>query len=66
MVVPRSAVKILDDAENELWSVTIFKKVYDEFKAAAREMKFIVRDFTYDPEATAKSENEKKVGTERH
>lgn len=61
MVVPRSGQKVAEDAEYELWSVTVFKRVIDDFKNAARENKFIVRDFAYDPEMTAKSENDKKV-----
>lgn len=61
MVVPRSGQKVAEDPEYELWSVTVFKRVIDDFKNAARESKFIVRDFVYDPEMSAKSENEKKV-----
>lgn len=60
MVVPRSGQKVAEDPEYELWSVTVFKRVIDDFKNAARESKFIVRDFVYDPEMSAKSENEKK------
>lgn len=60
MVVPRSGQKVAEDSEYELWSVTLFKRVADDFKNAAREFKFIVRDFVYDPELTAKSESEKK------
>lgn len=60
MVVPRSSRMIAEDQEFQLWSVTVFKRVVDDFKNASREHKFIVRDYVYDPEANIKSENEKK------
>eukprot|EP00123_Amoebidium_parasiticum_P019463 comp25884_c0_seq1/m.47043 comp25884_c0_seq1/g.47043 ORF comp25884_c0_seq1/g.47043 comp25884_c0_seq1/m.47043 type:complete len:393 (-) comp25884_c0_seq1:498-1676(-) len=60
MVVPRSGIKIAEDADFELWGVTVLKRVIDEFKHAAREKKFIVRDFTYDPKATEHSATERK------
>lgn len=39
MVVPRSTQKISEDSEYGLFSVTVFKKVVDEFKLHAREKK---------------------------
>ncbi|ESO97287.1 hypothetical protein LOTGIDRAFT_206255 [Lottia gigantea] len=50
MVVPRSSKKIFDDNENVLVTVTLFKRVVDEFKHHCRENKFSVRDFTYSEE----------------
>ncbi|XP_072490325.1 V-type proton ATPase subunit C 2 isoform X4 [Notamacropus eugenii] len=56
MVVPRSTKLIAEDNEGGLFTVTIFRRVIDDFKAKARENKFIVREFLYD---------EKEIKTER-
>lgn len=53
MIVPRSTQLITQDAEYGLFTVTLFKKIVDEFKLHAREKKFIVRDFTYNEEDLA-------------
>ena len=53
MIVPRSSHLITQDAEYGLFTVTLFKKVIEEFKLHAREKKFIVRDFTYNEEELA-------------
>lgn len=47
MIVPRSSNLIFEDEDHGLFTVTLFYKVVDEFKAKARERKFIVRDFKY-------------------
>ncbi|KAI8911740.1 hypothetical protein EDD86DRAFT_188870 [Gorgonomyces haynaldii] len=57
MVVPRSTQQITQDDEYILYSVTLFQRVVDEFTGKAREKKFIVRDFKWDPEQLS---NEKK------
>ncbi|XP_058275616.1 V-type proton ATPase subunit C 2 isoform X2 [Hirundo rustica] len=48
MVVPRSTKMIAEDAEGGLFTVTLFRKVMDDFKAKARENRFMVREFYYD------------------
>lgn len=53
MIVPRSSQLIKQDAEYGLFTVTLFKKVIEEFKLHAREKKFIVRDFIYNEEELA-------------
>ncbi|XP_053984699.1 V-type proton ATPase subunit C isoform X1 [Hylaeus anthracinus] len=58
MIVPRSTQLITQDAEYGLFTVTLFKKVTEEFKLHAREKKFIVRDFTYNEEELAAGKNE--------
>ncbi|XP_032676091.1 V-type proton ATPase subunit C isoform X2 [Odontomachus brunneus] len=58
MIVPRSTQLITQDSEYGLFTVTLFKKVIDEFKLHAREKKFIVRDFTYNEEELAAGKNE--------
>ncbi|GJQ86754.1 putative subunit of the peripheral V1 complex of vacuolar ATPase [Trypoxylus dichotomus] len=58
MVVPRSSQLITQDAEYGLYTVSLFKKVVEEFKLHAREKKFIVRDFTYNEEELAAGKNE--------
>ncbi|KAH6599590.1 hypothetical protein BASA50_002932 [Batrachochytrium salamandrivorans] len=50
MVVPRSTTKIAEDDEYTLFSVALFQRVVEEFSNKARERKFIVRDFKWNPE----------------
>ncbi|XP_072163165.1 V-type proton ATPase subunit C 1-B-like [Diadema setosum] len=58
MVVPRSSRMIYEDSDHGLYSVTLFKKVVDEYKLHARENKFIVREFTYNEEELNAGKNE--------
>ncbi|XP_049541811.1 V-type proton ATPase subunit C isoform X1 [Anopheles darlingi] len=58
MIVPRSSQMITQDADYALCSVTLFKKVVDEFKLHARERKFVVREFVYNEEELAAGKNE--------
>lgn len=58
MIVPRSSQFITQDHEYGLFSVTLFKKVAEEFKHHAREKKFVVRDFVYNEEELAAGKNE--------
>lgn len=58
MIVPRSSQFITQDNEYGLFSVTLFKKVAEEFKHHAREKKFVVRDFVYNEEELAAGKNE--------
>ncbi|XP_049640489.1 V-type proton ATPase subunit C 2 isoform X2 [Suncus etruscus] len=48
MVVPRSTKLIAEDGEGGLFTVTLFRKVIDDFKTKAKENKFTVREFFYD------------------
>ncbi|TXT12884.1 hypothetical protein VHUM_01285 [Vanrija humicola] len=48
MVVPRSSQEVAKDSEFYLVTVTLFRKVRDDFINKARENKFIVRDFKWD------------------
>uniref|UniRef100_A0A8C9A7G3 V-type proton ATPase subunit C n=1 Tax=Prolemur simus TaxID=1328070 RepID=A0A8C9A7G3_PROSS len=48
MVVPRSTKLITEDSEGGLFTVTLFRKVIDDFKTKAKENKFMVREFYYD------------------
>ncbi|XP_029642849.1 V-type proton ATPase subunit C 1-A [Octopus sinensis] len=58
MVVPRSSKVLFDDGDSLLVSVTLFKRVADEFKHHCRECKFSVRDFTYNEEEMIAGKNE--------
>lgn len=58
LVVPRSARRIEVDGEYALYSVTVFKKSLEKFKAACRDKRFTVRDFKYDPDAALESADE--------
>ncbi|XP_060042965.1 V-type proton ATPase subunit C 2 isoform X1 [Erinaceus europaeus] len=48
MVVPRSTKLIAEDNEGGLFTVTLFRKVINDFKTKAKENKFTVREFYYD------------------
>ncbi|XP_033118590.1 V-type proton ATPase subunit C 1-A-like [Anneissia japonica] len=58
MVVPRSSNKIYEDNEHSLFTVTLFKKVVEEYKLHARENRFTVRDFTYNEAELTAGKNE--------
>lgn len=58
MIVPRSSQTIMQDPDYALCTVTLFKKVVDEFKLHARERKFVVREFVYNEEELAAGKNE--------
>ncbi|XP_070564896.1 V-type proton ATPase subunit C 1-B-like [Ptychodera flava] len=58
MVVPRSTKLIYEDGEYGLFTVTLFRKVVDEYKHHAREQRFVVRDFTYNEEELVADKNE--------
>jgi len=58
MIVPRSTQLVSQDSDYGLFTITLFKKVVDEFKLHAREKKFVVRDFTYNEEELAAGKNE--------
>lgn len=59
MVVPGSARKITEDQEHALYTVTLFKKVVEEYRNNCRENKFIVRDFVYDENTLKAGKNER-------
>ncbi|KAL4224727.1 hypothetical protein ACF0H5_015424 [Mactra antiquata] len=66
MIVPRSSNIIYEDDENCLCTVTLFRRVEDEFRHKCRENKFVVRDFTYNEEELAAGKNEiKKLDADR-
>jgi len=49
-VVPKSSIEISSDNEHSLKRVVLFKHAVDKFKTEASKKKFLVRDFTYNPE----------------
>jgi V-type H+-transporting ATPase subunit C len=58
MIVPQSSKLITEDSEMALFSVTVFRKVIEDFKLRCRENKFIVRDFQYNEAEVEASRNE--------
>lgn len=58
LVVPRSARKIEKDSEYTIVAVTVFKKCVPEFKAACRDKRYTVREFTFDPNAQENADEE--------
>ncbi|KAH0621976.1 hypothetical protein JD844_023800 [Phrynosoma platyrhinos] len=66
MVVPRSTKMITEDTEGGLFTVTLFRKVMDDFKAKARENKFIVREFYFDEkELKCEKEEMRKLASDK-
>ncbi|CAG2165069.1 unnamed protein product [Oppiella nova] len=58
MIVPRSSTQIFEDNDHGLFTITLFNKVVDEFKAHARENRFVVREFAYNEEDINAGKNE--------
>jgi V-type H+-transporting ATPase subunit C len=50
--------KLAQDDDFALYTVTIFRKVHDEFVQKAREQKYQVREYSYDPAAVEKQKEE--------
>ncbi|CAI0551890.1 unnamed protein product, partial [Linum tenue] len=49
--VPRSSKKLFEDNEYALYTVTLFRRVADNFRTTSREKGFQIRDFEYSSEA---------------
>ncbi|KAF9663506.1 hypothetical protein SADUNF_Sadunf17G0057600 [Salix dunnii] len=49
--VPRSSKKLYEDNEYALYTVTLFRRVADNFRTSSREKGFQIRDFEYSSEA---------------
>ncbi|KAG9066257.1 Vacuolar ATP synthase subunit C [Linnemannia hyalina] len=58
MVVPRSSQKIAEDDEYGLYTVTLFRRIVEDFTNKCREERFIVRDFKYSEDAIAEQRRE--------
>ncbi|KAG0268723.1 Vacuolar ATP synthase subunit C [Linnemannia exigua] len=58
MVVPRSSQKIAEDDEYGLYTVTLFKRITEDFTNKCREERFIVRDFKYSADAIEEQKRE--------
>ncbi|KAF9157652.1 Vacuolar ATP synthase subunit C [Mortierella sp. AD011] len=58
MVVPRSSQKIAEDDEYGLFTVTLFRRIVDDFTNKCREERFIVRDFKYTEDALEEQRRE--------
>eukprot|EP01098_Paradermamoeba_levis_P008725 TRINITY_DN3604_c0_g1_i1.p1 TRINITY_DN3604_c0_g1~~TRINITY_DN3604_c0_g1_i1.p1 ORF type:complete len:374 (-),score=154.30 TRINITY_DN3604_c0_g1_i1:177-1298(-) len=65
-VLPRSSQVIAEDLEYMLVTVTLFRKVVDEFKTKAREKRFNVREFEFSADgASTEAATKKKQEEER-
>jgi len=58
-VLPRSALLIDQDNDYALYIVVMFKKVSEDFKIAARERKFVVRDFKFTTDKSGRADKKK-------
>jgi len=63
-VLPRSAEIVIQDSEYTVYRVVIFKKFAEDFKNNARDKKFYVREFKFDPSKSGKADK-KKLDTEK-
>jgi len=57
-VVPGSSTLLGEDADNNLYSIVVFKKLATEFRQEARKRKWAVRDWTYSPDAASNTAEE--------
>jgi len=57
--VPRSSKLVHEDQDFGLFRVLLFKRVVDEFKVKARDLRFNPREYTHDPEEYAREQDEK-------
>jgi len=60
-VVPRSAKLIAEDTEMGLYGVVVFKKTAGDFAAVARDKRWTLRDFTYEPNKVAEDKEKKEA-----
>jgi len=63
-ILPRSGKQLDEDNDFVLVRVVLFKKFISDFTAAAREKRYVVRDYVYDPDKSVKAER-KKMEAER-
>jgi len=64
-VLPRSTRLIAEDTEFGLWTVTLFKRVVEDFKNSSRERRFTVREFKIDEESKGGKDERTKLITEK-
>lgn len=64
-ILPRSSKLLEEDTEYGLYSVTLFKRVVEDFKNIAREKRFTVREFKVDEESKSGKEERSKLITEK-
>jgi V-type H+-transporting ATPase subunit C len=60
MVVPRSAKQIAEDTEFVLYAVVVLKQAVQEFTAKARDKRWTVRDFVFEPNKVTEDAAKKK------
>jgi V-type H+-transporting ATPase subunit C len=60
MVVPRSAKIVAEDAEFVLYAVVVLKQAVQEFTNKAREKRWTVRDFVFEPNKVSEDASKKK------
>jgi len=64
-ILPRSSKLLKEDTEYGLFTVTLFKRVVEDFKNVAREKRFTVREFKLDEENKSGKEERNKLITEK-
>jgi len=64
-VLPRSTKILTEDSEFGLFTVTLFRRVVEDFKNIAREKRFMVRDFKVEEDGKSGKEERNKLITEK-
>lgn len=59
-VVPRSSMRIFNDQDHTLYTVTLFTAQMAPFKEKCREKKFLVRNYTYDEQLMSQNKQKQK------
>jgi V-type H+-transporting ATPase subunit C len=58
-ILPRSTEMVAEDIDYGLWRVILFKRIAEDFRTAAREKKFTVREYKVDSNKAAKTDKKK-------
>jgi V-type H+-transporting ATPase subunit C len=64
-VLPRSSKLIKEDGEFGLYTVTLFRRVVEDFKHTSREKRFTVREYKIDEESKGGKDERTKLITEK-
>jgi len=65
-VVPGSSRTVFEDADSVLVTVTLFRSIVEDFKHAAREKRFTVRDYSFSEEGMAADKDGKAKAIAEH
>ncbi len=64
-VVPRSAKVVAQEGDDTLYRVVLFKRVFDDFRIACREQRYVVREFVDHIESVSTADVEKEYQSQQ-